>query len=206
MTLVLLIGLSACTIHFTPKPIPPAFPGGSPLPVSGFELPYTPGLWNDYSDPICPAYDPAYLQCTANCYAYALNFTHVGPHSDKLQPGELSGHTFTAYDVSVDRIVELVRLDAQAAGFTFVEGERDVACASGSYKVALFIDPFAPDYHWLRQNPDGTWSGKSGLSRVTDKDASGQTIVDPQSANLNFRDWDLNYTEFGGYYCIGSPF
>jgi len=202
---ILLVGLSACNIDFTPKPIPPAFPGGAPLPLSLSEIPYTPGLWNDYGQSICPSYDPQYLQCRANCYAYALNFMQTGPYFHTLQPGELSGHTFTEFDVDRDRIVQLVRLDAQVAGFTFVEAERDVACASGTYKVALVIDPFAPDYHWYRQNPDGTWSGKSGLSQATDKDASGQTIVDPQTANRNYRQWGLNYSEWGGYYCIGSP-
>jgi hypothetical protein len=202
LILVIVAALSACNVPWKPKPIPRPFPS---LPTSGSEIPFFPGLWNDYSAEVCPWFDPRYIQCMENCYAYALNFTTTPPYGHPLQPGELSGHTLTEADITIDRIPELVRADSRVGGFTFTEATRDVACTAGTYKVALVVDPFYPDYHWYRQNPDGTWSGKSGLSRATDKDASNQTITDPATANRNYRQWGLNYSDFGGYFCIGSP-
>ena len=58
------------------------------------------------------------------------------------------------------------------------------------------------DYHWYRQNPDGTWSHKPGPSLVTNKDESRNIIYDPQICNRN--DGTTNYSEFVGYYAVSS--
>jgi hypothetical protein len=198
--------LASC---YTPEPIPTLLGGTAPaplsfarLPVSGSELPYDPEAWNDAG--VCLGYDPSFVQCSTNCYAYALDHRQGSPYGTTLQPGQLSGYQMTAADVTAERIIELSQADAQAAGYTFQEVDHDQACPTGSYKVALVIDPVYPDYHWYRQNPDGTWSGKSGLTEVTNLDASGQVILDPAAADRNYipRGWDLNYTEFAGYFCV----
>ena len=42
------------------------------------------------------------------------------------------------------------------------------------------------DFHWYRQNPDGTWSHKPGGTNVINVDASGNLIFDPEIADRNY--------------------
>lgn len=59
------------------------------------------------------------------------------------------------------------------------------------------------DYHWYRQNPDGTWSHKPGATEVTNKDNSGKTIYNPVTANRNGIPYGgVNYTNVIGFYAI----
>jgi hypothetical protein len=187
------IALAGCAINFTPEPIPQPFPDqGTPMPVSGFELNYEPAVWND----------AGLVQYSTNCYAYALDRHSGFELGHKLQPGELSGEPLsTAADVDAGRIQELVEADAEAAGFTFEESTATATCPSGTYKVALVVDP-GVDYHWYRQNPDGTWSHKPGHTEVTNVDASGNTVADPAAADRDYG--SVNYSDFGGYYCTGE--
>jgi len=187
------LALGGCGIQFTPEPIPEPFPDQSvPLPVSGFELNYEPALWND----------AGLIQYSTNCYAYMLDRRVGFPEGHKLQPGELSGTPVSsAADVSVDRIIELVLADAEVSNFSFKEAGAADTCPIGSYKVALVVDP-GVDYHWYRQDPDGSWSHKPGHNEVTNLDASGNVVIDPAMAD---RDYGfINYTEFGGYFCTGA--
>lgn len=163
--------LVGCAFDFTPSPIPPAFPTQAKLlPVSGFELNYEPSLWNDQGN----------VQYSTNCYAYALDRRLGFSRGDKLQPGELSGQPLSSSsDIEVSRIIELVEADAAAEGFVFESVSADEICSNGTYKVALVVDPKI-DYHWYRQNSDGKWSHKPGHTEVTNTDASGNVIYDPQ--------------------------
>lgn len=161
------------------------------FPTSGFEPIYEPQIWNDNG----------IIQYSTNCYAYALNMMDGFSYGDKLQPGELSGNMIT--ELSVKSIVDASIADAEATGRIFQRAETDKACPSNTYKVALVIAP-GVDYHWYRQNPDGTWSHKPGHTEVTNEDASGKTIKDPQRADRNYNEIGVNYSEFGGYYCTGS--
>lgn len=124
------------------------------------------------------------------------------PVGHKLQPGEFSGDPLDSVDdVNATRIIELVRSDAEAEGFSFEESDAQSVCPDGTYKVALVVDP-GVDYHRYRQNPDGTWSHKPGHSEVTNVDASGNPVYDPSTAD---RDYGFpNYSEFGGFFCIGE--
>jgi len=186
--------LSGCEFQFTPEPIPPAFPSGeSPLPTSGYELEYAPELWNDGSE----------VQFSTNCYAYMLDSPLGHPINDKPQPGDLSGDYYirNGGPIGVDKIVELTKSDAEFVDIRFEDSTAEASCPSGTYKVALVVDPLV-DYHWYRQNPDGTWSSKSGWLPVTELDASGHAISDPRTAD---RDYGfVNYTEFGGFFCTAS--
>jgi len=51
--------------------------------------------------------------------------------------------------------------DSVNYNFTFQSVDENQKCENGSFKVALVIDP-GIDYHWYRQNSDGTWSHKPG--------------------------------------------
>ena len=67
--------------------------------------------------------------------------------------------------------------------------------------VALVVDPQI-DYHWQRQNSAGKWSHKPGHTKVTDTDASGNVIYNPQNADRDYG--GVNYSDFGGFSCTGT--
>ena len=83
--------------------------------------------------------------------------------------------------------------------------QKSKPCMDGYYKGALVIAPNY-DYHFYRQMEDGTWMHKRGQTEVSDVDASGRVIKDPQTAN---RDYGVssngshrNYSQFCTYFCI----
>ena len=162
-----------------------------PLPRSGYELEYNPSLWN-YGD----------VQTHANCYSYCLN-NQVYPRTNELwyqqQPGEEVGYFFEKCEITGELIKDYAAADAQSMGFSFTEVDKNTRCSPYTYKVALVVDP-GNDYHWYRQNADGTWSHKRGNGPVINTDASGNIIYDPETANRSYS--GLNYSQFVGYYEI----
>ena len=69
--------------------------------------------------------------------------------------------------------------------------------------VLCAVDYCNEDYHWYRQNPDGTWSHKPGKSEVTNLDASGELIFDPEICDRNYETSSgINYNEFIGYFAV----
>lgn len=61
--------------------------------------------------------------------------------------------------------------------------------------VALVIAP-GDDFHWYRQDDDGTWSHKPGRTEATNRDNAGRVIHDPRRADRGA------YTEFCGCFCV----
>lgn len=195
-------------------------------PLSGYELIYEPELWNDVK--VNSTY---YVRHYTNCYAYILNnqidpvnddfgcnsiYTwDLGYH--RQQPGEFynsnlkNGETAILTNGYVDNpglMATAVSKDFekynQLFGTNLIFQELsgiNASCPEGTYKIALFINPTTHDYHWYRQNPDGTWSHKRGESSVKllDDSSSPQVIYDPQYAAAT-----AGYTRLGGYYAI-SP-
>jgi hypothetical protein len=104
-------------------------------------------------------------------------------------------------------IVNLCQTDASATHFSFTPCVRNDPCLAGTYKVALVIDPLEQgedllpgnyDYHWYRQNPDGSWSHKPGLDTVRNFDRISDIVYDPQiadriSATLPHYTWFIRY-------------
>ena len=162
------------------------------LPVSGSEIAYNTSLWN---------YQP--VMGDTNCYAYSLN-NQVIPGSNYLwymQPGQSAGETLTTSNLNKDTVVDFVEKDANILGFTFCSIGKHEVCPNGTYKVALVISESPnKDYHWYRQNPDGTWSHKPGSGAVTNTDASGNIIFDPEFADRNYS--YANYSMFVGFFKV----
>ena len=169
------------------------------LPTNGYELDYKPILW-DYT-PVVES---------TNCYAYAIN-NQVNPDSnvffDKTQQmGDYADERFTAF--TKDAICAAVQADYAkynlvfSKNLIFREIDKNSVCPAGTYKVALVVgidySNGVIDYHWYRQNSDGLWSHKPGISEVKCVDNSGDLIVDPETADRGF------YTNFLGYYAV-SP-
>lgn len=197
---ILLISLLASSIAFAQKV----------LPLSGNEPKYEPNLWNKNTSLL-----------RANCYAYAVLQVCSRYYAHKIQPGEFShGKTedekpfldsvkntitstisdvFGSKDSAAKReLVAKVKKDL-APMRDFYETTADVKAPKGYRKVALVIDP-GKDYHWYMQNEEGFWSHKPGLDYVTNKDATGKIIWDPENCDRNYG--NLNYTEFCGYFMV----
>ena len=160
------------------------------FPVTGSEIAYNPSLWNYYP-----------IQYNTNCYSYALNTQlDFDGYLNSLQPGASSyfqtvnGNYITPLYQNLitaegKKLLINVNADAITAGFTFKEVSRTEMCSNGTYKVALVVAPYTgdenyrADYHWYRQNPDGTWSHKPGGRTVRNVDNSEVIIWDPTSAD-----------------------
>lgn len=60
--------------------------------------------------------------------------------------------------------------------------------------MALCFDK--EDYHWYRQNNDGTWSHKTGQTEISNTDESNKIIINPEMCNRG------SYKKFKGYFLI----
>lgn len=161
------------------------------IPLSGSELDYDPNSWNDSN------------VSDYNCYAYSLNTKSHG----FMQPGGSEGHYYgnTANYYTQSVLEEMVELDSINYNFVFTPIDKEDICNPGTYKVALAIAP-NQDYHWYRQNSDGSWSHKPGSSLVTRCDFQGDNILDPEYCDRRY--WYgftlMNYSQFVGFYAV-SP-
>ncbi|NLO63598.1 MAG: hypothetical protein GX099_09275 [Clostridiaceae bacterium] len=129
----------------------------------------------------------------------------ISPASTEI--GHLTGIRFEDIDYSskedaVDSILERVIQDTDIAEISFRPIGKHDKCSPGGYKVALVLSD--GDYHWYRQNPDGTWSHKRGQSEVLNVDASQKIIYDPEFCDRDYRDKDKSpkdsYDYFAGFF------
>ena len=182
------------------------------LPTNGSELEYDQLDWNGTK------------YTHLNCYNYCLNYCgekhmqpgqyaserNIGNYSDYLS--DSGGFVPEYYTKEVleemvywdSQCVEYQNLDKQTiTGFSFGEiGEFDV-CPIGTYKVALVIDKSSSkDFHWYRQNKDGTWSHKPGMGIVENWDYNGNPIYNPKYCDR--RGFGYNYLDFAGFYYVSS--
>lgn len=150
-------------------------------------------IWN-IMNPGRPTYTPTYWngnsrQGSNNCY----NYVNSKATNTFAQPGRASGaqaiypSCFHVHNAAVADGLEPI------SGYpSYILGFKTGA--------ALVIDPGSstrsPDYHWYRLDENGTWSHKPGGTVATNRDNSGNTITDPQTANRG------NYTIFCGYYML----
>ncbi len=151
---------------------------------------YEPNLWND----------DGIIQQSSNCMTYA--FQESNSDGRKLQPGQASGlEPLNEKQYSCKEFVERLKLDRPYLQDTDVH----TPCNCNDYKIGLLLDNEGPDkdYHFLRQDTNGFWSHKPGEEPATNLDAAGNIILDPLTA-----DWDYkskygayNYKEVCGFFC-----
>lgn len=196
--------------------------------LSGYEVNYNPEMWNNpdaashdvqsatncynyalnfYSEMI-EHFKKVYYDITDyDEETGVVTYSPKGIHSKiissyaTLQPGIFDGEAndeeYLGESVDITALLQAVQEDSAVADFTFTEiGQYDV-CPPGTYKVALI---YGKDYHWYRQNSDGTWSHKPGTTEVTNLDAHGNIIFDPLYACSNTK----LYTHFAGYYAVSA--
>lgn len=137
-----------------------------------------------------PSYDPdafdrAAEGSRANCYAYAVNDPagHLGKSPD---PGD-KRHAPVLHPGAGLHIAALAEKDG-------LSPTNKPTPKEGHYLVALAVSPEERDYHWMRQDNDGTWSHKIANKMPRKNDMGGKPIIDPQTA-----DWG-KYTHFVGYF------
>ena len=148
------------------------------------------------------------VENTTNCYIYALNLPK-NPYTNEyykswkhIQPGHLGGNAqisntlYSPFDA--DEVISLVKKDLQAVGMELVESTYNEVREGKWWKVALVFDNdgLFGDYHWYRQNDDGTWSHKPGRTAVTNKDESDKIITNPETCDRG------RYRTFVGFFMI----
>lgn len=135
---------------------------------------YEPALWNDAGGPLA-----GQVQYSTNCYAYAMNSRLAHPPG-KPQPGQRSSTTIanpvTCPSTSLAVIRDGAPTDVLAACQCPYNKEKKQPPREkpGYYLVALVATSkptgydeaddvaYQNDYHWYRQDLDGTWSHKPG--------------------------------------------
>jgi hypothetical protein len=156
-------------------------------PLSGSEQDYNPDLWNKDNN----------IKYTHNCYSYAMGKI-IPKLKSKAQPGYASGYNHIAdKDFTCESFRKRLSKDAP---MSYLE-KFDSPCKNGFYKVFLALDT-PNDYHWWKQNSDGYWSHKPGSTEVTNLDASGKKIKNPEKSDRKFR--SRNYKTPCFFACIYS--
>ena len=178
------------------------------LPCNGYEFEYDP----HFGETSYGSNDFSYY----NCYAYGLNvkdFGYIQPgyittneqeyRSLFVTPQEGVTYDYNYYQDPLKTIAYLAGHDARCDdfstsekeglylfGYRFEEIDADTPAADGCYKVALIMQenfgPYRDDYHWLRQNDDGTWSHKPGPDKPTNFDSSENIIYHPETATVGY--------------------
>lgn len=163
------------------------------LPTNGYEPIYNPFRWN-----LPPMVN------NHNCYDYAFNNydpTQVGTS----QPGEIPNSVSEALGPNYNCADTEIRLHGDQnnthTGLDMQISRAHETCPAETYKIALVMDP-DDDYHFLRQNRDGTWSHKPGTGAVMNKDFSGNVITDPRTANM--KNSSFNYDRFCNFFCVST--
>src|SRR3989338_8258957 len=132
-----------------------------------------------------------------NCYAYAMddynptrtNFPHPGVKAGYERP--------TKKDYVCGDMTQRIMADNK----NILHSDHVSACPQGYRKVGLVIDPYN-DYHFYRQEKDGTWSHKPGSQNAVNYDDSGNIIYDPSIADRNDERNGVNYTRVCQYLCV----
>ncbi len=131
------------------------------------------------------------VQCTTNCYAYAINCPDAGMAAPGLLQSMDQDSAYPEAFVTTENVQSFL---ADGDGLEPITEED--ALSGKFHAVALKIWP-GKDYHFFRYDQaTGLWSHKLSNRPISNLDDAGQTIKNPRLARSN------NYTEFGGYFKI----
>ena len=127
----------------------------------------------------------------------------------KPQPGDFNLIKTRGSDSSKERVYKCPNMEAKilADNKVLIPVDFKTKCPKNYYKGAMVVDP-EHTFHFYRQDKDGMWSHKPGISPISRVDADKKPIYVPHFANRNYEKDDddpedqINYTDFCGYYCI----
>ena len=159
-------------------------------PTSGSEPNYNPDKWNKNNK----------IRETHNCYSYALNAL-VSSRINKPQPGYSSKYPHISNgNYTCDPFIKRLKKDIPSLYKSTFRGK----CKNGFFKIYMAVTENSPDtdYHFYRQDSNKYWSHKPGRTDVTNIDASGKKIINPDKANRNYTHY--NYDSGCGFFCINT--
>lgn len=154
-------------------------------PLSNSELKYNPKMWNRKEDDI---------QKYNNCYAYATNNLKRN-RKKKPHPGYISGYNSGEKDYTCPTMNKYILQDYPSA----YKIDFNTPCKCNYFKSYLTVDP-NNDFHLYRQDSDGYWSHKPGSREVTNLDASGNYIMNPEIADREYS--KFNYKDSCMFFCM----
>jgi len=140
-----------------------------------------------------------------NCYSYAVQDYFAGhltglSGTDRLlndggylpRPGQSRGNSYS--DLKGTNIRGMRRAVCED-GLLFAGEKYPKHVPDDKYVICCFLEP--NQYHFIRQNRDGSWSSKNGLDAVSLTDDKGEPLTDPE----NFYHHDPKYP-FVGYFLV----
>lgn len=160
------------------------------------------------------------FQDYANCYSYAMNdmdrYRQGGDVPGERGRFDFSSRSDSDYKTFQQELVKAIEADGAMIGGANAQP------LEGYYRVAVYTRPPLPggpqgdvpamDYHFVRENADGTWSQKegahpqTGAGRVTNRDDTGAVITDPRAAALGRYEFlTYAYVPQGGL-DVGPPY
>ncbi len=185
LAVVLAVGTTGCSSKIKEEDI-------LPLPTTTSDYVYQ----HDIDE-----YNTKEYKSRTNCYAYALDIVEnplTGEQFNKCdgsfnwaaQPGMFSPDQPFAADTTEQKYINLITNDVEQLGWSIQPYNKDL---TGGYIIALALDLNfeIPDYHFYRENGDGTWSCKWGNKGAV------TGVENPQIDAFKHK-----YTIFCGYYYI----
>lgn len=139
-----------------------------------------------------------------NCYTYAIN-QRINPYTKKpyasyghCQPGILGGK-WKNIDVGFfdyKNFPKKIKADLRDIGYDLIPSTyEEYVEDKRAWKIAYCYEEYG-DYHFYRQNKDGTWSHKQGRGAVKKYDDNGELIYNPMTCARG------KYNIFVGFYII----
>lgn len=136
---------------------------------------YIPDFWNSSG-----LWGSENIKGSNNCYSYAINRPYLPDGSPRPKGRPQPGGSTCRLDCN--SLIAAAKKD----GLTDTDAAGN--CPAGWHKVFLVIAP-GVDYHWYRQDSDGTWSHKRGNGMCTNRDAAGiwgNIITDPSTCDRDY--------------------
>ena len=163
------------------------------LPRSGYEPKYRGEEWSRN----------ARIQATHNCYSYFLDDLRVYPRAGKPQPGLYAMGAGYNNAVTCESVKRRVLADNPMHVITWSLEKAKDKCPKGHYKGFLAVNSWGQDYHFYRQDSDGTWSHKPGGTAVSRTDASRKRIYNPVTADRMYgKRGGIDYDKPCTFFCV----
>ncbi|MBR6411592.1 MAG: hypothetical protein IKS41_00315 [Alphaproteobacteria bacterium] len=134
-----------------------------------------------------------------NCYSYAVQDYTAGyltedDHQDSQylpRPGQTRGRTYKDLWWTPEGMRRAIHED----GIDFAGMKYPKKIPAGHYVICCFLEP--KEYHFIRQNRDGSWSSKDGRAEPTRNGADKKPLINPE----DYYGGDKDY-KFVGYFFV----